>query len=340
MLRLLGGRRSWPEGLDAVLASGLPAVVLSGEPSPDAELMSLSTVPAGVAAEALAYLREGGPANLAQLARFLSDTILLTGEGFEPPEVLPSYGPHPGPHGERARLPEPPGRRHRVLPLPRGRREHRVRGHAGRCRRGGPAATRRPVYCGSLRAAPPEFYDLLRGVDAVIVTVLAAGGTVAADAAAGGGEDAWDVAALAALDVPVLQALCLTTPRETWAASSAALTPMDAAMQVAVPEFDGRLITVPFSFKEAGPDGIGVYAADPERAARVAGIAVAHARLRHIPPTANGWPSCCPPTRPGTPGSATPWGWTPPPRPWSCSGRSARPATTWATRPSPRTGTR
>ena len=55
-------------------------------------------------------------------------------------------------------------------------------------------------------------------------------------------------------------------------------------MQVAVPEFDGRLITVPFSFKEPGPDGIGVYAADPERAARVAGIAVAHARLRHIPP--------------------------------------------------------
>ena len=108
VLRLLGGRRSWPEGLAAVLASGLPTVVLSGEPAPDAGLMSLSTVPAGVAAEALAYLREGGPANLAQLARFLSDTILLTGEGFEPPEVLPAYGPHPGPHGERPASPAAP----------------------------------------------------------------------------------------------------------------------------------------------------------------------------------------------------------------------------------------
>jgi len=48
-----------------------------------------------------------------------------------------------------------------------------------------------------LRAAPPEFYDLLHGVDAVIVTVLAAGGTVASDAAAGGDDEAWDVAALA-----------------------------------------------------------------------------------------------------------------------------------------------
>jgi cobaltochelatase CobN len=59
---------------------------------------------------------------------------------------------------------------------------------------------------------------------------------------------------------------------------------MDAAMQVAVPEFDGRLITVPFSFKEAGQDGVPEYVADPERAARVAGIALAHARLRHTPP--------------------------------------------------------
>jgi cobaltochelatase CobN len=59
---------------------------------------------------------------------------------------------------------------------------------------------------------------------------------------------------------------------------------MDAAMQVAIPEFDGRLVTVPFSFKEAGPDGIPVYVADPERARRVAGIAVGYARLRHIPP--------------------------------------------------------
>jgi cobaltochelatase CobN len=240
--------------------------------------MSLSTVPAGVATEALAYLREGGPRNLAQLARFLSDTILLTGEEFAPPEVLPPYGRH----GDRRRRPGRPAVGIVFY------RSHAVAGNtafadtlADAVEACGASAV--PVFCGSLRAAPEEFYDLLRGVDAVIVTVLAAGGTVAADAAAGGDDDAWDVAALAALDVPVLQALCLTTPRGVWAASAAALTPMDAAMQVAVPEFDGRLITVPFSFKEAGPDGVPVYAADPERAARVAGIAVAHARLRHVP---------------------------------------------------------
>ncbi|MGH3916042.1 MAG: cobaltochelatase subunit CobN, partial [Pseudonocardiaceae bacterium] len=110
-----------------------------------------------------------------------------------------------------------------------------------------------------------------------VTTVLAAGGS------AGTEQDAWEAGALAALDVPVLQGLCLTTSWAGWQASGAALSPMDAAMQVAIPEFDGRVVSVPFSFKEPGPDGIPIYMADPERAARVAGTAVALARLRHVP---------------------------------------------------------
>ncbi|MBV9794455.1 MAG: cobaltochelatase subunit CobN, partial [Actinobacteria bacterium] len=94
VLRLLGGRQAWPEGVAALRASGLPLVALGGESVPDAELMSLSTVPAGVVADALGYLREGGPANLRELAAFLSDTVLLTGEGFEPPQPAPAYGLH------------------------------------------------------------------------------------------------------------------------------------------------------------------------------------------------------------------------------------------------------
>jgi cobaltochelatase CobN len=278
VVRLLGGARSWQQGLDAVLASGLPTVVLSGEPEADAALMALSTLPGGVAAQSLAYLREGGPANLGQLAAFLSDTVLLTGEGFDPPVALPGHGVH----GDRAQR---PGRPTVGIVF---YRAHAVSGNTGFVDALADAieaagANARPVYCGSLRSAGPAVYDLLAGVDAVVVTVLAAGGAVASRASAGGDEDAWDVAAMAALDVPVIQALCLTATREAWHGSNAALTPMDAAMQVAVPEFDGRLITVPFSFKQEGPDGVPVYLADPERAARVAGIAVAHARLRHIP---------------------------------------------------------
>jgi cobaltochelatase CobN len=140
-----------------------------------------------------------------------------------------------------------------------------------------------PVFCASLRTAPDDLISLLGTVDSLVVTVLAAGGTTPA-AAGAGGDDSWDVGALAALDVPIIQGLCLTWSRSQWADSDEGLSPLDTATQVAVPEFDGRLISVPFSFKELDEDGLSVYVPDPERAARVAGIAVRHATLRHVPP--------------------------------------------------------
>ena len=279
VVRLLGGKRAWEDGLAALKASGIPTVLLGGETVPDAELMAESSVPAGVVAEALKYLVEGGPDNLTELARFLSDTVLLTGEGFDEPRKMPEYGVH----GARELVPGRPTVG--VLFY----RAHQLSGNTGfvdtLCdaieARGANAL---PVYCGSLRGADEGLYEILGQADTLVATVLAAGGTHASQASAGGDEEAWDIGALAELDIPVLQGLCLTSSRQAWADSDAALSPMDAAMQVAIPEFDGRLITVPFSFKERVDDDkaeVPVYVADPERAARVAGIAVRHARLRH-----------------------------------------------------------
>ncbi|HEX9336666.1 MAG TPA: cobaltochelatase subunit CobN, partial [Pseudonocardiaceae bacterium] len=274
VVRLLGGLRAWPEGVTALRRHGVPLVCLGGEASPDAELMAQSTVPAGVATQSLAYLVEGGRDNLRELAAFLSDTILLTGEGFAPPAPTPLYGRH----GDR---PHDPGRPTVGIVF---YRAHYLAGNtafvdvlADAVEAAGANAV--GVFCGSLRALPPdaaeELRGLLAGCDAVITTVLAAGGT--AD------DDSWSAGPLVELDVPVVQGLVLTSSRAQWAASDAALTPMDAGMQVAIPEFDGRLIGVPFSFKEIGADGIPVYLADPERAARVAGIATRLARLRYVP---------------------------------------------------------
>ncbi|MBQ1032196.1 cobaltochelatase subunit CobN [Micromonospora sp. C97] len=280
VVRLLGGRQAWPDGLAAVLATGVPTVVLGGEATPDAELMASSTVPSGVATQALAYLVEGGPDNLGQLARFLSDTVLLTGEGFAPPARTPAYGVH------GAHLADPYRPTVGIVFY----RAHALAGNTGfidvlveavRAAGGNPL----PIFCGSLRGLTADAgpLGLFARCDALLVTVLAAGGAVAADASGGGDEDAWDVGVLAALDVPIIQALCLTSTRAQWADSDAGLSPLDAAMQVAIPEFDGRIVTVPFSFKQIDADGLSVYAADPERAARVAGIAVRHARLRYVP---------------------------------------------------------
>ncbi|MGX9886088.1 cobaltochelatase subunit CobN [Streptomyces sp. NPDC002276] len=278
VVRLLGGKRAWEDGLAVLKASGIPTVLLGGETVPDAELMAESSVPAGVVAEALRYLVEGGPDNLTELARFLSDTVLLTGEGFEAPQQMPEYGVHGEPELDTVRPTVA------VLFY----RAHELSGNTAfvdtLCEAiEAKGANALAVYCGSLRGAASGVYELLDGADALITTVLAAGGTHASEASAGGEEGAWDVEALSILNIPVLQGLCLTTSQAAWEASDAALSPMDAAMQVAIPEFDGRLITVPFSFKEQGPDDVAVYVADPERAARVAGIAVRHAKLKHKP---------------------------------------------------------
>lgn len=279
VVRLLGGIRAWQEGLDLLLADGRPVVVLTGEQAPDAQLMEASTVPVGIAAEAHAYLAHGGPANLDQLARFLSDTVLLTGHGFEPPAPAPSWGPL-----ERtARTTDGPT----VAVLYY--RAHHMSGNTGfvdaLCGAVEDAGGRAlPLYVASLRAPEPELIETLRAADVIVTTVLAAGGTKPAEASAGGDDESWDAGALTALDVPILQALCLTGSRSAWEANDEGVSPLDAASQIAVPEFDGRLITVPFSFKEIDEDGLPAYVADPERAARVAGIAVRHARLRHIAP--------------------------------------------------------
>jgi cobaltochelatase CobN len=283
VLRLLGGRQAWPEGIAALRATGLPLVALGGESAPDAEIMALSTVPAGVAAEALGYLREGGPANLRELAAFLSDTVLLTGEGFAPPEPAPGYGVHalPEPAGPPADAPAHERPTVAVIFY----RAHELSGNTGFIDTLCAAITERggtplPVYCSSLRSADPGLADLLRPASAIITTVLAAGGSAGADQ---GAEGDWDAGALAGLGVPLIQGLCLTSSRGPWQDAAGGLSPIDAAMQVAIPEFDGRLIAVPFSFKEEGPDGIPVYRADPERAGRLAGIAVRHARLAATP---------------------------------------------------------
>ncbi len=282
--RLLGGEQAWPEGLAVLRRDGRPLIVLGGEMVPDAALMALSSVPAGIAAQAHEYLAHGGPGNLGELAKFLADTVLLTGQGFAPPEPMAAWGLRTWPPAEGS----PPGEGKPVVAVLY-YRAHELAGNTSfvdvlaaaveSC-----GARAMPVWCASLRTAETGLLETLAQADVLIVTVLAAGGTVPALSQAGGDDEAWDVGAIAALDIPVVQALCLTSPRAQWAGANAGLSPLDAATQVAIPEFDGRLISVPFSFKETGADGLSRYVPDPERAARVAGTAVALARLRHIPP--------------------------------------------------------
>ncbi|WP_265447325.1 cobaltochelatase subunit CobN [Flexivirga meconopsidis] len=281
VIRLLGN----PDELQAYLAqaraAGKPLVVLGGEQTPNAALMELSTAPAGVVHQAHTYFVQGGADNLRSLHGFLASTLRLTDDDFDPPATLPSWGAL-----DRPAVVDDSAVRPRVGIL--FYRAQYVAGndayaHALADAVDAAGGIGQPLYVSSLRDADDDLLSHLQSYDVLVTTVLAAGGTKPGTAGAGGDDEAWDVAALAALDVPIIQGLCLTWSRAEWAASDDGMSPLDVATQVAVPEFDGRLISVPFSFKEIDADGLPAYVADPERCAAVAGLAVNHGRLRHTP---------------------------------------------------------
>ena len=207
VVRVLGGYRAWPDGIDACAASGLPVVVVSGEQAPDADLMERSTVPAGIAVQAHTYLAEGGVENLRQLHAFLCDTVLMTGFGF-------ARRPHPG--VGRAVAGDIADRRadDRGALLPRSAVGRETPPTSRRC--AGRSRTPRPAAAGVLHiAAQPG------GRPAGIIGHRRCHGghragrrrATPATAGAGGADDGWDVQHLAALDVPILQGLCLTSSR-------------------------------------------------------------------------------------------------------------------------------
>lgn len=284
LVRLLGGRQAWAQPFDELWRrcrdGGIPLLAFAGEAVPDAELVARSTVPSATVAQAFEYLVHGGLHNMEQLLRFVADTVLMCGFGFEPPRPIPMVGILDD--RERRRDAPTVGIVFYRAHLLSGNTQF-VSDLADALERRGVNAI--PVYCYSLRPAPDGSVEALRllqgeGVDAVITTVLAMGSTEG---------DQWDATALAELDVPVVQAMAATCPREDWKSSDAGLSPLDVSMTVAIPEFDGRIISVPFSFKEIVDDGdelgssVTAYRTAPDRVDRVAGVAERLAQIGRRP---------------------------------------------------------
>ncbi|KYH32921.1 cobaltochelatase subunit CobN [Neomoorella mulderi] len=91
------------------------------------------------------------------------------------------------------------------------------------------------------------------------------------------------------LGVPLIKAIVSLTPFDEWQKSPQGLGPLDVVMSVALPEFDGDLISVPIATREeTGEDPstgavLSQYVPIPERVSKVASLALRWARLRHKP---------------------------------------------------------
>ena len=260
VIRCLGGLDYWRYGIErcaeAARAHGVVLAVLPGDDRPDPRLAAFSTDP-DLAGQLDAYFRAGGPDNLRRMLRSLA--IRLGGDGrVEPPQPLPRGFPWCPGCG--------------VLPL-----ETALAA----------AGTAVPLAGARIAAEPVALLLIYRsavlggdtGPFAALAAALRARGigvlpmavsslkepqAAAAVAAAvrarrpdlviaatafSAREDETDFV-LDAADCPVLQAFTVGSPRAAWAASARGLGAADLAMQVALPEFDGRLSGFPISFKE------------------------------------------------------------------------------------------
>jgi cobaltochelatase CobN len=271
----------------------LHLIAISGTGEPDPELAAASTVSSDVLHQVQAYFQAGGSVNMAQLLRYLSDHFLLTGFGFEPAVDLPEHGiyhpdlPQDADINDWLALRAPERASIGIVFY----RAHWMSGNTRFIDALVDALEKRgmnvlPVFTSSLRAGhnDDELPTALRyfsgeHIDVLINTTAFAMGEITPGGATPAG---WSVSVLEQLNVPVLQAITSGMMQQQWEQSARGLNPLDAAMNVVLPEFDGRIITVPLSFKTKVSSELIEYEPVQNRVERIAQIASRFARLKHL----------------------------------------------------------
>lgn len=292
VVRLLGGRSYWSYGVDRLVelagSGAVDLVLLPGDARDDPDLAALSTVPPDLRRELLSAFAEGGVDNMRAVLRLCARHL---GREVEVPPVRPlahllfwhpDHGTLEPDAAERLAVERPfaPVVFYRAL-----YQSGELEPAEALCRaldaRGLAALA---VFATSLR--DPEVATGLAGLfwrrpPAVILN---------ATGFATGDFDATGLGVLAVADVPVLQLVMPRSPRAAWEGDVRGLGPRDLAMQVVLPEVDGRIATRPVAFKEsAGHDPetglvFARYVADRVGAEAAAELAANWVRLSRTPP--------------------------------------------------------
>jgi|APTNR8051073442_1049403.scaffolds.fasta_scaffold04548_4 cobaltochelatase CobN len=292
IVRLLGGRGYWPYGVEQLVdlgrARGIPVAFLPGDDQPDPDLAGLSTLPRETAHRLWQYLVHGGPDNAAQFLRLAAHALGVEAEWREPKPLV------------RAGL-YMPGRG--VVTLDEVRRDWRAER---------PAAAlvfyRALVQAGNLAPVDALIAEMrATGLNPVAVFVASLKDRVAAATltqvldtarpdvilnatgfavAAPGSPSATP---FGAVDCPVLQVVFAGSDVAGWRDGNHGLAARDIAMNVALPEVDGRILSRAVSFKGlARRDPLtetDIVRYDPvaDRVAFVCELARAWVRLRRTP---------------------------------------------------------
>jgi len=276
---------------DLCVERGQSLVLISGTGELSPEFSQTVNVPGDVMETAARYLALGGVHNFVELCHFLSDRLLLTGYGYAPPSPMPEHGIYL-PDMDTATIEDWEQRADPLRPTAAVLfyRAHRMSGNTGFIDALAQALEERGlnalcIFTSSLKSKAigrPAAFQWLEGrTDVLISTLSFALGEVNTGDVTEAGEA---ITSLEQLNVPVIQAIASGMARGAWEGSRRGLNSLDTAINVAIPEFDGRIISVPVTFKERGGSGSeGLYVAHEERIERVAGVAARLAKLRRIP---------------------------------------------------------
>ncbi|MGB0670172.1 MAG: cobaltochelatase subunit CobN, partial [Rhodospirillales bacterium] len=287
--RLLGGAGYWSYGVERLVevcaAKAIPLALLPGDAKPDADLAERSTVPANAYARLWDFLIQGGPANYANFLGYAASLIGFEAEWAEP-VPLPAAGLYwPGegePDLSRLQARWQPGRPVAAITF------YRALFQAGNLAAldgliealDAAGLNALPFYVTSLKDAVSA--ALLGEAFAKVRPAVVLNCTGFAQSTPGAGFTEGPFAETAA---PVLQVVFSGQTEASWAAGKAGLSARDIAMNVALPEVDGRLITRAVSFKaEARFDqrtqaSLVAYAPKTDRLAFVARLAAGWAGL-------------------------------------------------------------
>ncbi|MCS7024299.1 MAG: cobaltochelatase subunit CobN [Bryobacteraceae bacterium] len=289
LLRLHGPPERVP-GFDLLASTcrqrGQRLAIVSGTGELDPQMVAASDVPFDVLAPLTAYLFQGGINNVAEAMKFLSDRILLTGYGYAPVQMTPEAGVYL-PELEAATVEDWERQRDPSKPVAAilFYRAHLLSGNTAFISALTEALEQNGleplcVFTPSLRRSGEDMPLALRLVESradVIISTLsfAYGDGQHGDRTEGVFER---------LDVPVIQAITAGMPESGWRVSARGLNPLETAINVALPELDGKIITVPISFKDRHPEhGAFFYSPNAERVARLAAIAARMVNLRRKP---------------------------------------------------------
>jgi len=261
--------------------SGWSVIVISGVDA-SAVMPATSDVSAELAASLTAYFMAGGVVNVAQGLRRVAREMLRVATAFEPPKEMPAHGLY-HPDLLVTSVAEWEGFRPATRPtaIVLFYRAHVLSGNlqfvdqlVRALEFRGFAAV--GVFTSSLRergeSGLPVALQLLSPPAVIVNTVSFPMFTLTSL------EQPPPEArhtSFESMGVPIIQAICCGSARSAWAESGRGLGPAEAAMNIALPECDGRVITVPVSFKENDR-----YVPDSERIGRVADIARRLAMLR------------------------------------------------------------